>query len=182
MQTEIVIAGFGGQGVLFGGTLLAQAGMEENKRITWFPSYGAEVRGGTAKSMVIVSDDEIGSPIVANPSVLIAMNDLSLKKYLPKVKPGSTVIINSSLIPGKIEHSNARIITIPATEIADKELGNVRTANLVMIGRYLQASGIISLESAQKACETVLAERPKLIAVNKKALEMGYHFEKVRIA
>ena len=176
MQTEIIIAGFGGQGVLFAGTLLAQAAIEENKQTTWFPLYGAEIRGGTAYSTVVISDDEIGSPIVTNPSVLIALNEQSFRKFFPKIKDGATMIINSSLVKEKVQDSYENIVLIPATEIADGQLKDIRVANIVAIGAYLKASGLISLESAKKACEIVLADKPKLIAVNQKALETGYNY------
>jgi len=177
MQTEIIIAGFGGQGVLFAGTLLSQAALEENKETTWFPSYGAEIRGGTANSTVIVSDEEIGSPIVTNPAVLIALNEMSFRKFFSKTKDGATIIINSSLVKEKLHDEYEKIVFIPATEIADKELKDVRVANIVAIGAYIKASGIVSLESAKKACEIVLADKPKMIALNQKALETGYNYK-----
>jgi len=177
MQTEIIIAGFGGQGVLFGGTLLAQSAVEEDKQTTWFPSYGAEMRGGTANSTVVISTEEIGSPLVASPSALIALNELSLNKFIPRMKPGSVVVINSSLIHNSTEYPGITTVRIPATEIADKQLGDVRAANLVAVGAYLKASGLLKLASAQKACETVLAEKPKLIPMNQKALELGYSYK-----
>lgn len=176
MQTEIIIAGFGGQGVLFGGTLLAQAAVEENKQTTWFPSYGAEMRGGTANSTVIIADEEIGAPIVAEPSALLALNEQSLAKFLPRVKPGAVIVVNSSLVAGPVDRPGATVVAVPATEIADKQLGDVRTANLVMVGAYLKASGILKLESAQRACTHVLAEKPKLIPLNQKALELGFKY------
>jgi 2-oxoglutarate ferredoxin oxidoreductase subunit gamma len=174
MQTDIIIAGFGGQGVLFGGALLAQAALEANKQTTWFPSYGAEMRGGTANTSVIISDEEIGMPIVPRPSVLITLNDASLKKFLPRIAPNALVIVNSSLIPGTVEHPDAKVVYVPATEIADKELGDVRTTNLVIIGAFLKASGVLTLEHAQAACTSVLADRPKLIPLNQKALARGF--------
>ncbi len=176
MQNEIIIAGFGGQGVLFAGTLLAQAAVEENKHTTWFPAYGAEMRGGTANSTVIISAEEIGSPVVVHPSLLIALNDLSLQKFLPRMRQGSIIVFNSSLIKDTPAGTGFTPVALPATEIADAKLGDVRTANLVAVGALLKASGVVSLASAQKACEKVLAEKPKLIAINQKALEFGYSF------
>jgi 2-oxoglutarate ferredoxin oxidoreductase subunit gamma len=176
MQTEIIIAGFGGQGVLFGGMLLAQAAVEANLKTTWFPSYGAEMRGGTANSTVIVSDQEIGLPIVHHPGVLIAMNELSLQKFLPRVKPGALVIANSSLIKGPIEFEDTKVVRLPASELADQELGDVRTTNLVMIGAYLKASGLLPLATAQAACAAAFADRQKLIPLNQKALATGFTF------
>lgn len=176
MQTEIIIAGFGGQGVLFAGTLLAQAAVEEDKQTTWFPAYGAEMRGGTANSTVVIADEEIGSPVVARPSALIALNEPSLRKFLPRAKPGALVVINSSLIHEAAVQEGARVVSVPATEIAQKELGDVRTANLVIIGAFLKASGVVQLASAQKACEKVLEEKPKLIPLNQKALALGFNY------
>lgn len=176
MQTEIIIAGFGGQGVLFGGMLLAQTAVEENKQTTWFPSYGAEMRGGTANSTVIISNDEIGAPIASTPNVLIAMNEQSLIKFLPKLDINPAIIINSSLVNNINEYNSYKPFFIPATELADKELNDVRTTNLIIIGKYIRQSGILKLESALKACEKVLAEKPKLIPMNQNALTIGYNY------
>jgi 2-oxoglutarate ferredoxin oxidoreductase subunit gamma len=176
MQNEIIIAGFGGQGVLFGGMLLAQAAVEENKQTTWFPSYGAEIRGGTANSTVVISDEEIGSPIAARPSGIIVLNEPSLIKFLPKAKEGAIIIANSSLCGDKISCPGSKVVCIPASDIADKELGDSRVTNLVMVGAYLKASGILKLRSAQDACEKALKGKPKLVDINKKALELGYNY------
>lgn len=176
MQTEIIIAGFGGQGVLFAGMLLAQAAVEENKQTTWFPAYGAEMRGGTANSTVVISDDEIGSPVVVHPSGLIVLNEQSLNKFLAKPREGAVVVVNSSLCGLNVKKAGSKVICIPASEIADKELGDGRVTNLVMLGAYLKASGLLKLRSAQNACEKVLKDKKKLIAINQKALELGYNF------
>jgi 2-oxoglutarate ferredoxin oxidoreductase subunit gamma len=176
MQSDIIIAGYGGQGVLFGGVLLAQAAVEAGKETTWFPSYGAEMRGGTANSTVIISDTEIGSPITAAPSGLIALNDLSLARFLPRAAKGAVVVYNSSLIPSPEISGQCTITGIPATTIADRDLHDVRTANLVLIGAFLRLSSLLSLDHAQRACATVLAERPQLIALNQKALEIGFNY------
>jgi len=175
MQNEIIIAGFGGQGVLFAGMLLAQTAVEEGKQTTWFPSYGAEIRGGTANSTVVISDEDIGSPVVVHPSGLIVMNEQSRCKFLPKVKKGAIVVVNSSLCSD--ECFATKPVYIPASEIADKQLGDPRVTNMVMIGAYLKASGILKLRSAQAACEKALKEKPKLIEINKKALEIGYNYQ-----
>lgn len=174
METKIIIAGFGGQGILFGGILVAQAAIEEGKKTTWFPSYGAEMRGGTANSTVIVSDEEIGSPIITNPDVLIALNEQSLDKFLPRMNPGTTVIVNTSLIKKKASRDGVKFVEIEASGAADKQLGDVRTANLVAVGALLKAVPVLKLENAKKACEKVLADKPKLIPVNQKALELGF--------
>jgi 2-oxoglutarate ferredoxin oxidoreductase subunit gamma len=176
-QTEIIIAGFGGQGVLLGGVLLAQAAVEEGKQTTWFPSYGAEMRGGTANSTVIIADHEIGSPVVLHPTALIALNDPSLQKFLARVKAGALVIVNSSLVKERPAGGDRTIHLIPATELAHDQLHDVRTTNTVILGAYLKASGVLTLASAQKACEKVLEEKPKLIPVNQKALELGFTYK-----
>ncbi|MBN1621374.1 MAG: 2-oxoacid:acceptor oxidoreductase family protein [Endomicrobiales bacterium] len=177
MQEEIIIAGFGGQGVLFAGMLLAQAAVEEDKKTTWFPSYGAEMRGGTANSTVIISDDEIGSPVVVHPSTLIALNEPSLKKFSSRMKKGSLIIFNSSLVKEKVEFPGIKTVGIPATEIADRQIGNVKTANLVAVGAYLKQRGILKLGSSKAACEKVLKNKESLIKLNQKALESGYNFD-----
>jgi len=175
MQNEVIIAGSGGQGVLFGGILLAQAAMEEGRETTWFPSYGAEMRGGTANSTVVISDKEIGSPIVIKFSSLIALNELSLNKFSVRLRRGGILVVNSSLAAAAPSLDGITVVTIPATGIADKELKDVRVANVVAIGAYLKKSGILSLESARKACEKLLCDKPKLIPLNQKALELGYN-------
>lgn len=175
METKILIAGFGGQGVLFGGALMAQAALEDGKQTTWFPSYGAEIRGGTANSTVIVSDDEIGSPIVTNPDVLIALNEPSLNKFLPRLKAGALVVINSSLIKNVPSRRDIKVVEVPASEIADKQIGDIRAANLVAVGAMLKARQVFPLEAAKKAVAASFSEKPKLIPLNQKALEEGYN-------
>lgn len=184
MQNEIIFAGFGGQGVLFGGMLLAQAAVEQGLQTTWFPNYGAEMRGGTANSTVIIADHEIGSPIAGRPTVLITLNDLSLRRFLPRIVDGGTVILNSSLITDEFATRELKaagrtfnVIRVPATEIASAELGTVQTANVIMAGVFLKASGLLTQASATAACAAVLADKPRLIDINKKALARGFSFE-----
>ncbi|MDR2426506.1 MAG: 2-oxoacid:acceptor oxidoreductase family protein [Endomicrobium sp.] len=138
MQNEIIIAGFGGQGVLLAGTLLAQAAIEQGLHTTWFPSYGAEMRGGTANSTVVISTDEIGSPLAFNPNALIALNEPSLNKFMPRMIEGSVIIVNSSIISSGKEYK-IKPIFVPVTDIADKEIKNVKTANLVAVGALIKA-------------------------------------------
>ncbi|MDR1196020.1 MAG: 2-oxoacid:acceptor oxidoreductase family protein [Endomicrobium sp.] len=138
MQNEIIIAGFGGQGVLLAGTLLAQAAIEQGLHTTWFPSYGAEMRGGTANSTVVVSADEIGSPLAFNPNALIALNEPSLNKFMPRMVEEAIIIANSSIIPFDKEYK-IKPVFAPVTDIADKEIKNVRTANLVAVGSLIKA-------------------------------------------
>ncbi len=173
---EIIIAGFGGQGVLLAGNILAQSAMEEGLNTTWFPSYGAEMRGGTANSTVIISDDEIGSPIAFNPSGLIALNALSLDKFLPKMSEKAVIIANSSII-NKDDYKNKNIIFIPISEIADKEIGNIRAANMVAVGALVKALNVPSLENVLNAVKTAFAKKEGLSELNIKAVKAGYDYK-----
>ena len=173
---EIIIAGFGGQGVLLAGTILAQSAMEEGLNTTWFPSYGAEMRGGTANSTVIISDDEIGSPIAFNPSGLIALNALSLDKFLPRMSDNAVIIANSSII-NKVDYQNKNIIFIPISEIADKEIGNIKAANMVAVGALVKALNVPALENVLNAVKTAFAKKAGLAELNIKAVKAGYDYK-----
>ena len=194
MYNEIITAGFGGQGVLLAGTLIAQAAIEQGLHTTWFPSYGAEMRGGTANSTVIVSNDEIGSPIAFNPNALIALNEPSLNKFMPRMTEKSVIIANSSIIPQDKEYK-IKPYFVPVTEIADKEIKNVKTANLVAVGALIKAleincedvknkkediceleAKVLTLKSALTACEKAFASKPELVEINKKAIQAGYDY------
>jgi len=170
---EILCAGFGGQGIMFMGKLLAQAGLAANKNVTWMPSYGAEVRGGTAYSMVKLSNYEIASPIVANPDILIVMNKPSFVKYADKVKDGGTLIANRSLIDDLYKRNGIKVVNIQMTQIASK-LGNTRCANMVAIGSIARSSKMISLRNIVAALKDMFKGREELFLLNKKALEKGY--------
>ncbi|MER3458950.1 MAG: 2-oxoacid:ferredoxin oxidoreductase subunit gamma, partial [Chloroflexota bacterium] len=150
MHEEIIISGFGGQGALFAGQLLAYAGMNEGKHVTWIPSYGPEMRGGTAHCTVVISDEPIGSPLVRHPSVAIVMNNPSLDKYQPLVKPGGVLIVNSSLITQPITREDIRVALIPASAVAD-ELGDSRLMNIVLLGALLALVPILPLEAIDRA-------------------------------
>ncbi|HEX6303765.1 MAG TPA: 2-oxoacid:acceptor oxidoreductase family protein [Anaerolineales bacterium] len=181
MQTEIVIAGFGGQGVLFAGQVLAYAAMDAGKEVTWIPSYGPEMRGGTANCTVVIADEEIGSPLVRNPKGVITMNLPSLDKYEPLIVPGGTLIVNASLVNRKVERPDLKSVLIPANEIAES-LGNKRLANIVMVGALLVHLPIISIEAIAKALQDHLPERHKqLLPLNLKALEVGSEFVRERL-
>jgi 2-oxoglutarate ferredoxin oxidoreductase subunit gamma len=176
MQTEIVISGFGGQGVLFAGQLLAYAALESDKHVTWFPSYGPEMRGGTAHCTVIISDEEIGSPVVKNPQGALVMNLPSLDKYEPLVRKGGVLIVNSSLVDRSAKRDDIQVVEVPANEIAE-ELGYQRLANLVMVGALLQMLPVLEIKSISEALELHISDRHReLIEVNKKALERGTQF------
>lgn len=170
---EILCAGFGGQGIMFMGKLLAQAGLAANKSVTWMPSYGAEVRGGTAHSMIKLSDKEIASPVVAAPDILIVMNRPSLAKYADKVKEGGLLIANRSLIDDLYKRKGIKVVNIRMTQIASK-LGNTRCANMVAIGSLAKRSKMISLKNIAAALKDMLKGKEELFLLNKKALEKGY--------
>lgn len=173
MQTEIFIAGFGGQGVLFAGQLLAYAAMDEGRDVTWIPSYGPEMRGGTANCTVVIADEEIGSPIVRHPQAFIVMNLPSLGKYEGMVRPGGVVVINSSIIDRKANRDDVQSIMIPGNEIAE-ELGDRRMTNMVLIGGLLAHLPVLSLDAIGKALEAHLPARHlRLLPKNLLALRRG---------
>lgn len=173
MQTEIVISGFGGQGALFAGQLLAYAAMDESRHVTWIPSYGPEMRGGTAHCTVIVSDDEIGSPIVRNPAAVIALNMPSLDKYEPLVAKGGVLVVNASMTTRAPARADIRGLAVPANTVAE-ELGNVRLANIVLTGTLLALTPVLPLEAIERALQAHLPERHKhLMETNRQALRRG---------
>jgi len=150
VQTEIVIAGFGGQGVLFGGQVLAYAAMDSGKHVTWFPSYGPEMRGGTANCTVIVADDDIGSPTVRNPQAVVCMNLPSLDKYESLIVTGGVLVMNRSLIDRDTKRTDLRVVEAPANEIAE-DLGDKRLVNAVLLGALVEATGVLPMEAIQHA-------------------------------
>jgi 2-oxoglutarate ferredoxin oxidoreductase subunit gamma len=174
---EIVIAGFGGQGIMLAGKLLAQTAMNAGKEVTYMPSYGAEVRGGTANCMVVIAENEIACPVVGQPDSLIVMNKASLHKFGPRLKKGGLLIMNSSLIDETPEVDNSiEVIAVPADELA-VELGNKKTANMVVLGAYLQKRGHLQIETAAQALPETIAERyHETLPVNIKALKRGAEF------
>lgn len=173
MLEEILIAGFGGQGVMSMGQLISYAGMMENKHVSWLPSYGPEQRGGTANCAVVVSDEEVGSPLVTQPSTAIVLNNPSFDKFESKVRPGGLLLINSSLVDRTSARKDITIIEIKATDIAD-ELGNPKIANMVLLGAFLKQTGILSESSILEALKKVLgASKLNLVEINKQALEVG---------
>ena len=177
LYQDVLMAGFGGQGVMLIGNLLAYAGMEAGLNVTYIPVYGPEMRGGTANCTVVVSDEGIGSPIIRRPKGLIAMNQPSLEKFQPTVEDGGVHILNSSLVdPSLADTVRIRSIAIPANDMADK-LGNIRMANMVALGAFIKATNILSLEQVQASLKHVIgAHYAKLIPTNAKALEAGYSF------
>ena len=173
MQKEIIIAGFGGQGVLFAGQVIAYAAMDTGKEVTWIPSYGPEMRGGTANCTVIIADGEIGSPVVQSPSAMMILNDASFKKFENKIARDGLLILNTSLVPQRSTRFDIRTVEVRANEIAER-LGDIRIANMVMLGAYLKKTGVATIESVLSALKSVLPERRhSLIPLNEKALASG---------
>jgi 2-oxoglutarate ferredoxin oxidoreductase subunit gamma len=176
MQTEIIFAGFGGQGVLFAGQVLAYAAMDSGREVTWIPSYGPEMRGGTANCTVIISDEEIGSPLVRTPKAAVVLNLPSLDKYEPLVLPGGVLVANASLInrgPGRTDIDS---VFIPASEFAE-ELGDKRMMNMVVLGALLARLPVIPLAAVEKALSDHLPQRhQRLLPVNFRALSRGADF------
>ena len=176
---EIIIAGFGGQGIMLTGKLLAQTAMMAGKEVTYMPSYGAEVRGGTANCMVVIAEENIACPVVAKPDSLIVLNKASLNKFGPRLKNGGLLIMNSSLIDTQPQlHDSIEIIAVPADELA-VELGSQKSANMVALGAYLHKRGHLTPDGAAQALPDVLARRyHKTLPVNTEALRRGAEFVK----
>ncbi len=172
MQKEVMFAGFGGQGILLSGKILAHAAMEEGFEVVWIPSYGPEMRGGTAYCTVVISDRPIGSPIIKNPLHLVAMNRPSLEKFAPVVRPGGVVLVNSSLIPVRADRDDVDELLVPATDIA-KELGSVRAANIVALSAFVARSGIVDFEGMRAAIREEFAAKEKFIPLNMAAVDEG---------
>lgn len=180
MQNDVIMAGFGGQGILLIGKMLAYAGMHEGKEVSWLPSYGPEMRGGTCNCTVVISDRPVGSPVIQSPRAVVAMNLPSLDKFEADVRPGGLLLINSSLIERGAARDDVEVLLVPANEIAN-ELGNPRGANMVALGAYLGATGAVSLEEVEEVVRETFAAKPKLIDVNLEALHRGYELGRARV-
>lgn len=174
---EVILAGFGGQGIMLAGKLLAQTAMRAGKEVTYMPSYGAEVRGGTANCMVVIADEEIACPVVSKPDSLIVLNKASLNKFAPRLKKGGLLIMNSSLIDCEPQvDSSVEIIAVPADDLA-VELGSQRSTNMVALGAYLERRGQLSPDAAAEALPETIARRyHNTLAVNIAALRKGGEF------
>jgi len=176
MQNETIIAGFGGQGVLFTGKVLAYAGLEDGSEVTWLPSYGPEMRGGTANCTVVISNEEIGSAQVMNPRAAIVMNQPSLDKYEALVAPGGFLVVNTSMVNRKVSRKDITVIEIPGTELSE-ELGDKRLANIVMLGGLAAKADFLSLKSIEKGiAKSLSAGKKDLLDLNIKALKKGADF------
>ncbi len=176
--TQILIAGFGGQGILFSGKFLAYKGLLENIEVSWLPSYGPEMRGGTANCNVVLSDTPVGSPIITVPDVLIAMNAPSLQKYVNTVAPGGQIYIDSSLIDVKVERDDVEVFYIPATQMA-KDEGIGTLANMIIVGHLLENHPELSFVGTEEVVEKLVpAKKAALKELNMKALNLGKNFNK----
>lgn len=178
MHQEIIISGFGGQGVLFAGQLLAYAALEEGRHVTWIPSYGPEMRGGTAHCTVIISDSEIGSPLVSRPTAALVLNPPSMERYAPLVKPHGVLIADSTLVTQRANREDIREIVLPAKDIA-AELGFPQIANVVMLGALVGATAVLKIETLEKILDEHLGERHRAaLEPNKRALRRGEEFSR----
>jgi len=175
MHAEVVIAGFGGQGILFLGRVLAEAGMIEGYEVTWFPSYGPEMRGGTANCTVIISEEEIGATVTAHPDICVVMNEPSLRRFASSVRKGGLLLVNSSLVSTSYQSNAVEVLEIPANELA-KMVGNPRVINMVMLGGLLARRELVKFASAEKALQNILQGKEDLLEANLVALRVGRDF------
>ena len=177
MTHSYLIAGFGGQGLLFAGKFLAYKGLLENKEVSWLPSYGPEMRGGTASCSVIIGDEPVGSPIVEHPDVLMVMNLPSLNRYEQAVQPGGTIFVDSTLVERKVERSDVKAIYVPATRLA-VENDMTTLANMILTGKILEEMGEFDADGVQAALKKVVsAKHPEMFDLNLKALQLGRDFK-----
>lgn len=173
METNLCVAGFGGQGVMTLGKFLAQATCDAtDKNVTFFPSYGAEQRGGTANCFVVISDEQIGAPLGDVMDDLIVMNGPSLKKFIGTVKPGGKLFVNSSIVTDEIERTDITVVKAPVTELA-LQMGNAKVLNVIMLGVYIGYTEVIEPEIVWQTIEHKLGKKPKLLPLNKQAFEKG---------
>ena len=173
MLVKAIFSGFGGQGVLSIGLNLAQAAMGEGKSVTYLPSYGAEVRGGTANCTVAVSDEEIASPVASSPDFVVAMNQPSVVRFQNQIQSGGMLFVNSSLVEAEVTRGDIEVINVPASSIADK-LESPKSANMVMLGAFIKKTNLVPLSSIVAGLNYALKGKQKLIAINEKALAAGY--------
>ena len=177
MREDIVFAGFGGQGIMFMGKALSYAAMKKGLFLTWMPSYGAEVRGGTAHSMVIISDSLIASPVVKEPTICAAMNNPSFQKFEAKVKPNGLLIVNRSLVESEPTRKDIDVMEIPATDMAFR-LGDPRIANMIVLGALLAKKSILPLESLIDSMKDIIPEgRRNMLSINEEAIKQGYGYD-----
>lgn len=172
MQNDIIMAGFGGQGILLIGKMLAYTGMQDGLEVSWLPSYGPEMRGGTCNCTVVISDRPVGSPVIQRPRAVLVMNLPSLEKFEADLRHGGYLLINTSLIKQKAKRDDVKVIEVPANDIA-QELGNPRGANMVALGAYVGATAAVSIQQLENVVRHTFAAKPSVIDVNLKALHRG---------
>jgi len=177
LYANVTMAGFGGQGLMFIGKLLAYSAMKTGKYVTWIPSYGPEMRGGTANCTVVISDEEIGSPVITSPQALIIMNNPSLKAFETRLQPSGLLFLNSSLITHKVTRKNIEAIAIPANDIAI-EVGEKRTANMVMLGAYIAHTKVVPKNSILEGLREFFGKKIQFLNVNTQAFEKGMEYRK----
>lgn len=173
MFQGIIMSGFGGQGIISGGIMLAYAGMIEGKQVTFFPAYGAEMRGGTANCSVVISSDPVASPVVGVPDSLLIMNEPSLARFEDSLKPDGLMIVNSSLVVSKPTRTDINAIEIPISDLAEG-VGNIKTANMVILGAYAKTTGAVSIDSLKSSIAKVYVRaNESMVEMNKKAIDKG---------
>jgi 2-oxoglutarate ferredoxin oxidoreductase subunit gamma len=175
MTRDIILSGFGGQGVLTAGLMISEAAMLEGLNATYFPSYGAEMRGGTANCHVRISDGEIGSPVISEAGILLAMSIPALKKFLARVKPGGTVLYNSDFHEDSLNVNNCKVIVVKSEKIALERFGNSKSANMIMVGAFIKFSSFMSLENVKKAIRARFAGKgDEIVNINIESLISGF--------
>jgi len=179
MKTEMICAGFGGQGALTIGKFLVKAGMNEGKNVSWLPSYGPEMRGGTANVSTVISDKPVGSPVVAHPDIVVALNQPSIDKFGPMIKPEGLLIYNEDMCPHGIDRTDINTISAPMTSIA-KEIGNLKVMNMVAIGMVMGKTGLVQKETMLKAIAPLKKKAPELYDMNLAAIEKGFEIGKTK--
>ena len=173
MYQGIIMSGFGGQGIVSGGIMLAYAGMMDGKNVTFFPAYGAEMRGGTANCSVVVSTDPVASPVVGNPDSILIMNEPSLARFEPSLKQAGLLFLNTSLVASRPTRTDISILEVPANDIAE-ELGNIKAANMVMLGAYVKKTSVIKIKTLKDSIKKVYVRATdKMIETNRKAIDRG---------
>lgn len=181
MTEDLIIAGFGGQGVMSIGQILSYSGLNEGKNVLWMPAYGPETRGGFANCTVIISDEEIGSPVVSHPNSLIVLNMPSLNKFEDAVLPGGTLVVNTSLVNREPNRKDIKVIRVPATEIATS-VGDIRAANMVALGAFLEAKQVVSKESIIETLKKIFETKPHIISINEEAFNRGCEIARQQLA
>jgi 2-oxoglutarate ferredoxin oxidoreductase subunit gamma len=177
LYANVIMAGFGGQGLMFIGKLLAYGAMKDGKNVTWIPSYGPEMRGGTANCTVVISDEEVGSPVITSPQAMVIMNNPSLEAFEQRLQPHGTLFLNSSLITRQVIRKDIAVISIPANDIA-KETGEEKAANMVMLGAYVAHTKVVSKESIFEGLKELFGKKVQFLEVNTKAFERGVEYGK----